>query len=273
MSKKLLLVLLTGFFIATPKLISANVAEEKPSLTIFSQMKQLRSRFPNKSTFEANEKYQEKISSVNFSPSPINLDFVPSSDGGKYDPEKQQLEIRLPTSFIDLEDDLPEEDKKFAKEALYDGYSSYKYLLRYRTDEISREKEIVTCVNGFGAESQYEHTTSHNTKYLINVIEKIDKFSIKMTPHQAMSYFNNEEQFLNNRLIIKLSLRPISPFYSYFTSYHSDPCNNDKSVLGGLYGTFTTLDNNHLIHAHINNLEVIDKITGQTIFATSFTDK
>jgi hypothetical protein len=37
--------------------------------------------------------------------------------------------------------------------------------------------------------------------------------------------------------------------------------------------TFTTLDNNHLIYAHINNVEVVDKISGQTIFATSFTDK
>ncbi|MGF1542700.1 MAG: hypothetical protein ACFCU5_20045 [Pleurocapsa sp.] len=268
MSKKFLLILLTGFFIATPKLISANIAEEKPSLALFSQMKQLRSRFPNKSTFETNEEYQEKINSINFAPPPIKLDFIPES--GEYDPQNRQLKISLPTDYEDL-DELPEADKNLAQEALY--ASSYKDILKYRTDEIFREEEIVTCVNGFGAKSQYKHNTVHTTQYLINVIEEIDRISIEMTPHQAKSYFDKEEKFINNRLIIQLSLRSISPFYSYFTSYHSDPCDNNKSPFAELVGTWTIFNNNHLIHAHIHNLEVIDSITGKTIFYASYTDK
>jgi hypothetical protein len=268
MSKKFLLILLIGFFLDTPKFVSANVAKEKPSLALFSQMKQLRSLFPNKSTFETNEEYQEKINSINVTSPPINLDFVP--DSGKYDPQNQQLEISLSTDFENL-DELPEADKKIAKEALDDNHYSYKDLIKYRTDEISREEAIISCVNGFGAKSQYKHITVNDTQYLINVIEKIDKILIRMPSYQAKSYFDNEEKFLNNRIIIKLSLRPISPFYSHLTSYHSDPCNNHKFPLADLYGTGTVLNDNHLIHAHLNNLEVVDRITGQTIFDASYT--
>ncbi|MFM2313953.1 MAG: hypothetical protein RLZZ04_3229 [Cyanobacteriota bacterium] len=275
MSKKFLLILLSGFFLATPKLISANEVEEKPSLTLFSQMKLLRSHFPDKSTFETDEEYQEKIDSINFSPPPINLEITPTSyPEGKYDPQKQQLEISLPTDDINLRYELPASEQKFAKEALYDDSYEDQHLIRYRSDLISSNKEIITCVNGLGAKSQYTHQTSHYAVYLINVIEKIDKIAIKMPPHQAKSYFNNEEKFLPNRFKVKLSLRPIAPFYSYLTSYESDECDNNKSFLTEKLGmTFTTLDNNHLIHAHLENLGVVDRITGQTIFETSSTDK
>lgn len=271
MSKKLLLILLSGFFIVTSKLTNANAAQEKSSLILFSQMKQLRSLFPDKSTFETNEEYKEKINSINLAPPHINLDFVPYS--GKYDPQKQQLKISLPTAYANLEDYLPEADKIFAKEVLYD--SSLKFLIKYRTDQIFRDKEIVTCVNGFGSKSQYNHWTSHDTQYLINVIEKIDTVSIKMNPDQAKRYFDSEENFLNDRLIRKLFLRPISPFYSYFTYYESDPCNNETGILSELYGNNSLIraENNHLIHSHLNNLKVVERITGKNVFDTSFINK
>ncbi len=270
MSKKLLLILLVELLLSTPVLVTAQTVENKRSLAIFSQLKDLRSRFPAKSKFETDEEYQQKIEATSILANPLYLEFSPYS--GEYNPETQQLEIKLGTSYSDVSS-VNQVDKAIAKKGVIDD--SYKYLLNYRTDSQVLNEEVVTCVNGFGARYQYAHITSKSNNYMINTvgIDIDDKISLKMLPQQVRKYFKQDESSLNDRLKIKLVLHPVTPFYSNYTTYHGGDCPDSALAksFADLFGeTSTTMKNNHLIHADVGNLEVIDSITGEKIYNASF---
>jgi hypothetical protein len=282
-TKILSLVIFTNYLLLLlPVPLHAN--ETKPSLAWFSQMKELRSRYPEKSKFETEEEYLEKINSIKLSSSPINLELTSSM--GIYDVNKQTLEIFLDKGYMG---GIPEQDKKIGSKNVF---SSTNDVINYRTDLLSEEREIVTCSNELGARSTYEHVISSSVQYFINLGRDIksDPSNIKsyditvaMTPFQALKYHDANENFVKERIKIYLTLQPVAPFYSYDTIDSANPCKNKTGITDHddrmdlwdkLYNTShisTTIHRKtHLIHTQVANIKIIDDFTKEIIYEKSY---
>ncbi len=268
MLKYLSILIAGGLIPATSTLVDANPVENKPSLAIFSELKQQRSNFPVKSKFETEEEYQRKISAINISANPIRLELSPES--GKYNPENQHLEIKLDTSYTSISSSA-REDEKLAKKKLFEGH--YKKMLEYRTDSQTLSQEIITCVNGFGVRYKYLHSTKKSNNYLINTlgIDMDESIILKMPPQEARKYFKLDETSLNDRLQVRINLTPLAPFYTKFTTYSGNQCPQSdlERSFANLVGTIIDYETNHLIHAEVSYFEVFDKVTGKTLYSIS----
>lgn len=274
MLKNHIIILFCSLFVFLNTFVNAQTAEDRLSLAIFSQMKQLKTLIPIKSKFETNEEYQRKINTLNLSPSPITIELKLFQ--GEYNSETQQLKIKPSTSYEKISS-IPKEDRDLAPKGEFpDDPKSYSAsdMLRYRRDEKTVKEGTITCVNGFGAKFIYKHRIDQYTEYMINTVGKdVGEITLNMPPQEARKYFTNDESRLNGRLKIKLVLEPVSPYYSYYTTYGSGNCPNSemaKAIAEYIGMHISTYSHNHLIYARLKKLEVIDQITSETIYDDSF---
>ena len=273
MLKRLSLLIISGLILTTSTLVNANPAENKLSLSIFSELKQKRSSFPTQSKFETDEEYQQKVNAVSVSAQPLRLELPPSK--GEYNLENQQLNITLKTSSAQITSSA-KEDEKLTERSLYNmesSYSSYSDMLDYRTDSQTVSEDIMTCVNGFGARYQYLHSKRKSTEYLINTlnIDVDNKIVLDLSPQEAKKYFKSDETSLNDRLQVRINLDPVAPYYTNYASYSSGDCPNSDYMkyIANTFGVTTSYSNIHLIHADVSYIEVFDKVTGKTLYSIS----
>ena len=271
MFRNLLLILTSSLLLTFSTSLSIEATEEKPLLTSYFELQRLRSRIPVKSKFETNKAYQQKIDSLKLSIPSLEIKLVPNE--GTYDLEKQQLRLAFNTIsryFGDLSQ-FPQEDKNLAKERLFDDNSSA-VVIDYRQDSKTIDKKVA-CDRGYGKKIEYIHRIYNNHQYTINTLGKdLEQVSLNISPQQAKKYFAEDEKSLNQRLIVKLTLEPVLPFYSFYTTNKYSECPNSYEAIGlaNKSGIHTSsYNNNHLIHAYISDLEVIDRFTNKTIYFTS----
>ena len=268
MLKRLSLLIISGLIVTSTTLVNANPAENKLSLSIFSELKQKRSSFPTKSKFETDEEYQRKINAVSLAAKPLRLELSPS--GGEYNPESKLLKIKLDTSLAILSSSAME-DEKLAKKKLFE--SDYTYMLDYRTDSQTLSQEVITCVNGFGARYEYLHSTRKSNNYSINALgfDVNEKIALEMSPYEAKQFFKSDETSLNGRLKVRIILDPVAPFYTSYSRYSGNECPQSELArsMANLVGTITSYESNHLIHADVSYLEIFDKVTGKTLYSIS----
>ena len=266
MLKRLSLLIISGLILTTSTLVNANPAENKLSLSIFSELKQKRSSFPTKSKFETNEEYQRKVNAVSVSARPLRLELPLSS--GEYNPQTRQLSVKLNTSYTSISSSAMK-DKELAEGELFE--SDFIELLNYRTDSQTISQDVITCVNGFGARYEYLHTTKKSNNYLVNAlgIDEDEKIILNLSPQEARRYFKPDETSLNDRLKVRINIDPIAPFYTSYSSYSGNECPQSElqRSFANLFGTTTNYKNNHLIHADVSYLEIFDKVTGKTLYS------
>ena len=273
MSKNLLFILLGSFLVPFFTLQPIEATEEKPSLTNYFELQRLRSRIPAKSEFETDKAYQQKINSLKLSVPSLEIELIPNR--GTYDVEKQQLQLSFNTIsryFGDLSQ-FPQEDRILAAENLFDDDSSA-VVINYRQDSKTIDQNII-CDRGYGRESKYIHRIHNNHQYTINTLGKdLEPISLKISPQQARKYFTKDEKSLNQRLVAKLTLKPVLPFYSFYTTNKYSKCPNSYEAvrLAKKSGIHTSsYNNNHLIHGYIGDIQIIDRLTDRTIYSTYVT--
>ena len=257
-------------------LLSANgsiAAQDAPSLSIYSRLKYFRSLIPTKSELETESDYRQKINSWDLLVPSIDLEFLPHR--GKYDPEKQQLHIDFDTVVRHFGEysSFPQADKKLARRKLFDD-SDRAILLNYRIDSVQTEQELVGCRNIYRPEAEYTHRIYRRHQYAVNTFGQDLDIFLDMSPQVAAKYFTEGGGSLNERLVLKLILKPVLPFYSFYTSHSYSDCPESYEERVRVYRDGiheSSFNYNHLIHADVDSLQLIDRQTGELIYSNSFT--
>ena len=247
-------------------------AQDAPPLSAYSRFKYFRSLVPIKSEFETESDYQQKISSWNLSLPSIDLELLPHR--GKYDPNQQQLHIHFDTVVRHFGEysGFPQADKKLARRKLFDD-SDRAILLNYRLDSAQTEQKLVGCRNIYRPEAEYTHRVYRRHQYAVNTLGQNLDISLNMPPQVAKKYFTEGGGSLNERLVLKLILKPVLPFYSFYTSHRYSDCPESYEERVRVYRDGiheSSFNYNHLIHADVVSLQLIDRQTSELIYSDSF---